>query len=342
MVGQSVSVQRLDDNTGMTQSHLRPASPWAVGLALAAVYVIWGSTYLAIAVMVQTLPPLVAGGIRYTIAGLVVLAAIAAWRRLTAAGRAVSHQRLGWPQFGAALLIGALLLLGGNGGVVIGETLIPSGVAAVIIATTPIWIAVLGSIVDRRLPGPLVLAGLAGGLVGVVLLLAPSSEAALDPLGVGLVALAAISWSIGSTLSPWVPLPKSVFTGAGLEMLFGGLMLITVGVLRGELDGLDPATFSAPSVWATVYLILIGSLVAFTAYIWLLSHAPINLVSTYAYVNPVVAVILGVVILDESLTPQMLLAAAIIVVSVVAIVSGRPRSVPAEPDVAVAMGSGEP
>ena len=324
----------------MTHGHLRPASAWAVGLALGSVYVIWGSTYLGIAVMVQTLPPMVAGGVRYATAGLILLAAIAVWRRFTASGRAAPPSPLGWRQWVAGTVIGAFLLLGGNGGVSIGVTLIPSGIAAVLIATSPIWMAVFEAIGNRKLPSPFVSAGLLAGLVGVVLLLAPSADEPLNPVGVALVVISAISWAIGSVISRRMPLPKSVYSGAGLEMLMGGALLVIVGTGRGELTNFDVSAVSAASWWAAVYLVAIGSLVAFTAYIWLLSHAPLSLVSTYAYVNPVVAVVLGVVFLDEALTPRTLIAAGIIVVAVVAIVSGRPRSVPPEPDVAVETGSG--
>jgi drug/metabolite transporter (DMT)-like permease len=318
-------------NAPVTRPDQRPTSPWAVAAALLIVYVVWGSTYLAIAVMIQTLPPLVAAGVRYATAGLLLLAGIAIWRRV----RGQPGERPSRLQWRSALIIGTLLLLGGNGGVVLAEQRIPSGIAALIVATSPIWMAIFEALVAGQRPSRLALAGLVAGAVGVGILVVPlAGVAALDLVGIGLVAGAAICWSLGSIYARRAPLPRSPFQGAGLEMVAGGTVMLGVGLLRGELSAVDPATFSSASLLAVAYLIVFGSVVAFTAYIWVLHHASISVVSTYAYVNPVVAVALGAIVLSEPMTPRTWLASLIIIGAVVAMVSGRPRDVP-EPEAAV-------
>jgi drug/metabolite transporter (DMT)-like permease len=304
---------------------------WKVAAALGIVYVVWGSTYLGIAVMVQTLPPLVSAGFRYAVAGVILLLALIAWHRL----RGTPFERPSRRHWWSAIVIGTLLLLGGNGGVVLGETLIASGVAALVVATTPIWMALFEALVAGERPSRLTVAGLVAGIVGVAILVVPlEGSVRIDPLGLALVAGAAISWSIGSVYSRRVPMPRSPFQGAGLEMLAGGLVMLAVGLIRGELAAVNPDEFSTESVVALVYLIVFGSLVAFTAYIWLLSHAAITVVSTTAYVNPIVAVALGVLILNEPMEPRTWLAAVIIIGAVVAIVTGRPRTA-SEPEPSV-------
>jgi drug/metabolite transporter (DMT)-like permease len=304
---------------------------WQVAAALGIVYVVWGSTYLGIAVMVQTLPPLVAAGIRYTAAGVILLALLIVWHRVR--GNPLERpNRFHWR---SAIIIGTLLLLGGNGGVVLGEQLIATGIAALVIATTPIWMAVFEAIVAGQRPGRLTIAGLGAGIIGVAILVVPlEGSPPINPLGLALVAGAAISWSIGSVYSRQAPMPRSPFQGAGLEMLAGGAVMLLVGVLRGELQDVDPANFSADSLIALGYLILFGSLVAFTAYIWLLNHVSISVVSTTAYVNPIVAVALGVIVLSEPVTPRTMLAAVIIIGAVVAMITGRPRAA-SEPEPSV-------
>jgi drug/metabolite transporter (DMT)-like permease len=307
------------------------AAGWKVAAALGIVYVVWGSTYLGIAVMVETLPPLVAAGVRYTTAGVILLAALIVWSRLRG-GRLERPTRQHWR---SALLIGSLLLVGGNGGVVLGEQLIATGIAALIIATTPIWMAIFEAVVAGRRPSRLAVAGLVAGLIGVAILVVPlEGSPPIDPLGLALVAGAAISWSIGSVYSRRIPMPSSPFQGAGLQMLAGGAVMLLIGLLRGELADVNPDAFSTESLIALAYLILFGSLVAFTAYFWLLSHVSISVISTTAYVNPIVAVALGVIVLSEPMTPRTWLAAAIIMGAVVAMVTGRPRTA-SQPEPAV-------
>ncbi|HYM53677.1 MAG TPA: EamA family transporter [Candidatus Dormibacteraeota bacterium] len=313
----------------MTQASSRP-STLAVAVALGTVYIVWGSTYLAIAYVVETMPPLLSAAARFLAAGGLLVAFLLAqdrWRRR----RNPAAPRLHWPsavEWRTAFIVGALLLLGGNGMVVVAEQTIPSGIAAVIIATVPIWMSVFDALLTRRAPSLLSIGGLAVGLVGVAILLMPSAGVeALDPIGIGLLVVATISWASGSLYARRGKLPDNQLLGTGMEQLAGGLALVAAGLLLGELGRTDPAAFSVESLLGLGFLIVFGSLFAFTAYVWLLNHVPVTTVATYAYVNPVVAVALGVLFRGESLTLRTLLAAALIVGAVVAMVSGRPREV---------------
>ena len=308
----------------------RPSTA-AVVLALGLVYVVWGSTYLGIAVMIETMPPLLAAGVRYATAGALMLGALIVHARLRRGRDPIERPtRAHWR---SALIIGTLLLLGGNGGVVLGELLIPSGIAAVLVATEPIWLALFDAIATRRRPSLLVVGGLVAGTIGIAVLVAPmDGDESLDPVGVGLVVLAGISWAIGSLYTRRAPLPRSALLGTGMEMLAGGLVMVLAGALLGEVGRTDVSEFSLDSILAFVYLIVFGSIVAFTAYTWLLANVPVSTVATYAYVNPIVAVALGAIILSEPITPRTLIAAVIIIGAVVAMVSGRPREAE-EPDV---------
>ena len=308
----------------MNSAHPSRPSTAAVAVALLIVYVVWGSTYLGIAIMIETLPPLLAAGFRYATAGLLMLGALVAHARLWRG--AAPLERLTAAHWRSAFIVGTLLLLGGNGGVVLAELYIPSGIAAVLIAAMPIWLALFDAILTRRRPSRLVVGGLLAGIVGVSLLLAPIDEFdRIDPIGIGLCLLAEISWAAGSIYARRAPLPRSALLGTGLEMLAGGLMLMLAGGLLGEIGRANVEEFSINSLVAVAYLILFGSILAFTAYTWLLANVPVSTVGTYAYVNPIVAVALGAVILREPITPRTLIASAIIIGAVVAMVSGRPR-----------------
>jgi drug/metabolite transporter (DMT)-like permease len=311
----------------------RRPSTLAVVVTLGTVYVVWGSTYYAIAVMVETLPPLLAAGFRYAMAGVLMLTFLLArdrWRRRTEHAAGDSTGLISRPrpiEWRTAAIVGILLLLGGNGGVVLGEQRIPSGIAAVIIATTPIWMNVADGFLHRRSPGRLASGGLLVGLIGVALLLYPARGAdALDPIGIGLVVAASLSWAAGSLYARRGQLPRNQLVGSGMEMLCGGAALLLVAAVTGEVGRTDPSHFSTTSLLAVAYLIVFGSLVAFSAYVWLLGNVPISTVSTYAYVNPIVAVGLGTLLRGEQITPRMLLAAALILGAVVAMVSGRLRT----------------
>lgn len=309
----------------MIPSNQRRASPAAVTVALLIVYVVWGSTYFGIAVMIQTMPPLLAAGARYGLAGVLLLVGLAAyWRWRGNDARAERPTAAHWR---SAFIVGTLLLLGGNGGVVLSELFIPSGVSAVLVATVPIWLAVFDALITRRRPSRLVVGGLIAGVVGVAVLIVPvEGLAQINPIGVVLVVGATISWAAGSLYARHAPMPRSGLLTTGLEMVGGGVSLVLVASVIGEFGQLDVGSFSTESVVAFVYLVVFGSIVAFTAYSWLLTHAAVSTVATYAYVNPIVAVALGAIFLSEPITPRTLIAAAIIIGAVVAMVSGRPRA----------------
>jgi len=305
----------------------RPSTA-AVAFALLIVYVVWGSTYFGIAVMIETLPPLLAAGVRYVVAGGLMLGGLAAYARFRR--RTEPAERPAAVHWRSAFIIGALLLLGGNGGVVLAEGYIDSSVAAVLIATMPIWLATFDAVLSRRRPSGLVIGGLVAGIVGVAILLIPVEGVdQLNPLGIGLCIFAAISWAVGSLYARRAPLPRSQLLATGTEMLAGGIVLFAAGALLGEIGQTRVEDISLRSLVALAYLIVFGSIVAFTAFTWLLANVPVSTVGTYAYVNPIVAVALGAIFLEEPITPRRLVAAAIIIGAVVAMVSGRPRDVPA-------------
>jgi len=307
----------------------RAPSTLSVVVALGTVYVVWGSTYLAIAYVVETLPPLLAASARFLVAGAALMAFVAAqhaWRRARGSTESLAAPRL--VEWRTALIVGALLLLGGNGLVSLAEQRIPSGIAAVMIATVPIWMSLFEAILTRRAPSGLAVGGIAVGLVGAVILLLPTDGLrSLDPIGVGMVAISAMAWAIGSLYARRGPLPRNALLGTGMEQFAGGVALGVAGLAIGEPASMDLAHVSSASLIGLAYLVVFGSLAAFTAYVWLLNHVPVTTVATYAYVNPVVAVALGVFFRHEPLTPRTLLAAALIIGAVVAMVTGRPRDV---------------
>ena len=287
-------------------------------MALATVYFVWGSTYLAIRVMVETIPPLLGAGVRFLLPGLTLLA-ILAWRSGRDRVKRAARELL------AAAVVGALLLLGGNGLVTVAEQEAPSGLAALIIAAVPLFVILFRLATRERVPAA-TLAGVALGFFGVALLVLPSDrpdDAALWSV-LTLVAAAA-AWAAGSFLSPRLPLPGDVFVSTAYSMVLGGAALLLVGCLAGELADLDADAVSVRSWVSLAYLIVAGSLLAFTAYVWLLQNAPISTVATYAFVNPVIAVVLGWAVLAEELTPAMLLGAGAIVVSVAFVVRREGR-----------------
>lgn len=289
----------------------RSASAVAIWSALGLVYVIWGSTYLAIAIAVQTLPPLFSAGLRFCIAGLVLLAWVAARRGV----------RVGREQLIGASIVGLLLLVGGNGFVFLAERTVPSGLTALIIASVPLWIVLLRRVAGERIH-PSTFVGVAVGFGGVAFLVIPrGSSGEVDIAGLVMLLVATTSWALGTFLAPRLRMPRDGLLSTALQQLAGGVVLVLAGAAVGELGHLDAATFSTSSLLAMAYLVVFGSLVAFTAYSWLLQHAPVSLVATYAYVNPVVAVLLGALFLAEPITPSILVGAAIIVAAVAFIVS---------------------
>ena len=288
-------------------------------LAFAAVYVIWGSTYLAIRVAIETLPPHTMAGARFALAGILLYA----WARRRGAPRPDAGH---WVQ---ATIVGGFLLLGGNGGVVWAEQRVPSGMAALLIATVPLWMVLLEWWRGGARPSRGVALGLGLGIAGVGLLVSSRGMASgqrVDPLGATVLILAALSWAFGSLYSRGARLPKSPLLATAMEMLMGGVLLLAAGPLRGEWAHFDAHLVSTPSLVALAYLLCFGSLLGFTAYIWLLHHTTAARAATYAFVNPLVAVILGWALAGEALEARTLLAAGIIVGAVCIIVTARARA----------------
>jgi drug/metabolite transporter (DMT)-like permease len=287
--------------------------------AFAAIYLIWGSTYLGIRIAIETLPPFLTAGLRFIIAGPLLYA----WARRNGAPRPTGTQ---WR---AAAIVGGLLLLGGNGLVTWGEQRVSSGLAALLVATVPLWMVLLDWLFMRGgRPAGKVFLGLILGLIGIVLLIGPTDllgEHRVDLVGVAMLLLAALSWAIGSLYARRAPLPDAPLLGTSLEMIAGGVLLLLASGIKGEWVQVDLASVSLRSWLALGYLTLLGSIVAFTAYTWLLRISTPARVATYAYVNPVVAVVLGWAVVGEVLTGQMLLAAVVIVLAVVVITAGRAR-----------------
>lgn len=287
-------------------------------LALGAVYLIWGSTYLAIRVMVETVPPMLGAGVRFVLAGVVMLVVLAARGGLR-------RVRLDPRGLAAVALIGTLLAAGGNGLVTVGEMHVPSGLAALLVASVPLWIVLFRSAGGDRVAGR-TLAGVGVGFAGVALLLLPGNRPAGVPLGpVLLIVLAAVSWGLGSVFAQRLRMPPDPLVSTGWQMLAGGIVLLVAGLIAGEAGGVRVGAFSADSVLALAYLVTIGSIIGYSAYAWLLQNVPISQAATYAYVNPMVAVGLGWAILDEQVPSTMLLATAVIVASVAVIVRRETR-----------------
>jgi drug/metabolite transporter (DMT)-like permease len=282
-----------------------------LGLALFTLYIAWGTTYLAIRIAVETIPPFFMTGTRFLVAGLVLFI----WRRL--AGDP-APTRIQWR---SAILIGSLLLVGGIGGVSLAEKYVPSGIAALIVAATPLWVA----LIDAVLPGGdhptrRSMFGILLGIAGIFILVDPGKtagrQAGYSLLGIALILLATFLWSLGSIYSHKAQLPSSPLLGTGMELLAGAAGSYLIGLLLGETRQLHFAAISLQSLAGLGYLILVGSLVGFVCYTWLLRVAPTPLVVTYAYVNPLVAVFLGSMLAGEALTPRVLVAAPLILAAV--------------------------
>ncbi|HSK76560.1 MAG TPA: EamA family transporter [Thermoanaerobaculia bacterium] len=291
------------------------ASMLKVALALAAVYVIWGSTYLAILFAIETIPPFLMAGARYLTAGTVLYL----WARFRGAPRpSLVHWR-------SALIVGAFLLLVGNGGVVWAEQYVESGLAALLISTEPLWIVLLVWLrPGGKKPGLRVIAGLVLGFLGLMLLVRPGSGGGdVNLLGAGVLVLASLSWAWGSLWGQRAKLPESPLLTTGMQMLAGGALLFLASLVTGEPGRFELAQVSMKSVLALGYLVVFGAIVAFTAYVWLMRVASPVLVSTYAYVNPVVAVLLGWAFASEPLTAGTLVAAAVILTGVALITTAQ-------------------
>jgi drug/metabolite transporter (DMT)-like permease len=289
-----------------------------IWLALLSLYIVWGSTYLAIRFAVETIPPFFHASLRFLIAGIILYI----WRR--AAGDPAPTTS-NWK---ATAIVGAALLLGGNGLVAWAEKTVPSGIAALMIATSPFWLTLFESFrAGGAKPSWQAILGLIVGFGGVFLLIGPAeitgAEESFDTFGTILLLLAPFFWSMGSIYAKNADMPKSTLLSTGMQMLTGAVALFLVSVVKGELSGFSFGLVSMRSWLGLLYLITFGSLVGFVSYGWLLHNAPISLVSTYAYINPVVAVLLGNLLADEPLNGRILVAAAIIIGSVVLINSAR-------------------
>lgn len=298
---------------------------WRVIAAFLAVYIIWGSTYLAIRFAIETAPPFLMAGFRFAISGVLLYA-------LTAAQGAPRPSRANWK---ATIIVGGLLLLGGNGLVTWAEQRLSSGLAALLVAMVPLWMVLLDWLRTGNRPGTPVIVGTLVGLGGIVLLVSPGESAdgkAIDMIGVGAILLASFCWALGSLYARNAPLPKSSLQGTGMEMLAGGALLLLAGTFTGEWGRFDLGGISTTSWVAFAYLVVFGGIVAYSCYTWLLRVTTPVRVATYAYVNPVVAVFLGWALANEPLTIRTVLAAAVIIGAVVIITTYRDRR-PAEASV---------
>ena len=297
--------------------HERSAPSWQVWSALWIVYVVWGSTYLAIAYVVETLPPALSAAARFALAALVLTAWVGARR-----GRAAL--RVSREQVRGAAVVGLLLLLGGNGLVVLAEDAeLPSGLAALLVASVPLWVVLLRLAVRDR-PTPMTLGGVGLGFAGVALLLLPGARPEGVALGAaGAVVVGSLLWSLGSFYASRRSLPGDPLVSTALQMAAGAAGLVVLGLARGER--LHPEEVSLASALGLLYLVVFGSLVAYTAYSWVLTAAPVSKVATYAYVNPVVAVGLGALLRDEALSPLTVVGGAVTVLAVAVVVREESR-----------------
>ncbi|MFL5680941.1 MAG: EamA family transporter [Chloroflexota bacterium] len=297
-----------------------PPRRLAIWGGLLVLYVVWGSTYLGIRVAVETIPPFLMAGSRFLLAGLILLG----WSIVREGRSFVWPTRREWRD---TTIVGALLLGGGMGMVAWGEQSVPSGIAALLIALMPLWVAVLGRLFFAEQLPRLAAVGIAVGLIGVAILVGPSTGGDALPLaGVAALMLSPICWSSGSLFSSHrATLPPKPLVATGAQMVTGGIVLLAMALVTGEPARFQADAISTSSIVAFVYLTIIGSLVAFTTYVLLLRIAPLPLIATYAYVNPVVAVVLGWLILGEPLTPRTIVAGAVIVAAVAVIITARGR-----------------
>jgi drug/metabolite transporter (DMT)-like permease len=285
-------------------------------LALGTVYIVWGSTYLGIALAGETIPPVFAAGLRFLLAGALM-------GGFVALRRGFDPFRVRRDELGSAALVG-VLLLGANALLFVAERRVPIGLASLLIASVPLWIVLMRTLTGDR-PSRVALVGVGTGFVGIAVLVRPTASASL--VGILLVLGSAFVWATGSFASSKLPLPEDPFVATTLQMVAGGALLLPIGLAFPGAESLDPSTWSWRSVVGLAYLVLIGSLVGYTAYVWLLGNLPISTVATYAYVNPVVAILLGVIFLDESVSWQILVGAAVVLVSVALVIRSEAERV---------------
>jgi len=305
-------------------------APLMVAAAFAAIYLIWGSTYLAIKYAVESVPPFLMTGARFLVAGAVLYG----WSALRpgpglAPPPSTRANLRAWRE---AFIVGTLLIVGGTALVSWAELSVPSGITSLILATTPLWMVVLEGVSSGRAPVPRVLAGVAVGFSGLAILIWPSLMSpgtGIDLLGVAALAAAALAWSAGALYSRRVALPASAARATGMQMLAGAVLSLGLGIALGEHRSLSVAAITPASFAAIAYLVIAGALVGFSAYLWLMRVSTPSRVATHAYVNPVVAVLLGWAVLGESVTARTGIAMAVIVAAVVLIVSAPSSAKPA-------------
>ncbi len=296
---------------------MRLSTSTKIAIGLGVIYIIWGSTYLGIRLAIDTIPPFIMSGIRFLTAGLLLYA----WSRYRGIAKPTARQwRSSW-------IVGGLLLLMGNGGLAWAEQSVPSGIAALIIASIPIWFVMLDWLWQKnRKPTPRVMTGLLLGVAGILLLTQQTGhegQHAFDMVAVIVLLIAAFAWAFGSVYAKTVDLPKSAIMSISLQMLTGGVLLVAAGTISGEWARFDINEVTLVSAGALAYLITFGAMIGFSCYFWLLKAAPAEIVATYAYVNPVVAVFLGWMVLSEPVTSQTLFASAVIIVAVFLITSRK-------------------
>jgi drug/metabolite transporter (DMT)-like permease len=302
-------------------------------IAFAALYLVWGSTYLGIRFAIESIPPFLMAGMRFLLAG-VIMFAIAWWQ---------GAYKSSWANWRVSLIVGACLLLAGNGGVTISEQYIDTGLAALIVAIVPIYIVILGwatGITPR--PLPIIWLGLVGGFAGVGVLLGPALRLPVNggrhpAIGMFILLVSSFVWSAGSLYSRTAKHAASPFLTAAQQMLCGGLLLLLAGILTGELRSFHPQSISMLSLASFIYLVIIGAVVGYTAYIWLLRHCDPAKVATYAYVNPIVAVLLGTAFAGETLSFRVLIAGALIIGSVAIVITAQQLKARAEPAMSAAI-----
>ena len=302
-----------------TESHARTSG--LVLLAFGLVYVVWGSTYLAIRIGIESFPPLLLAGTRHLLTGL-ILYPLLRWK--THVRPTAAHWRI-------SFITGFLLLFVGNGGVCLAERTVPSGVTALLVATVSLWMVLVDWLrPGGTRPGPRVLAGLVLGFGGLALLVGPKNlggSARIDPYGVGLLLVASLAWASGSVYSKHAGgLSGSPLLGAAMQSLAGGVSLWIAGALSGEVSALHLSAISLRSWLAMAYLVLFGSMVGFTAYIYILKKSTATRVATYAFVNPVVALFLGWLLIGEAITLRTIVAAAVILTAVLLVITAPPRT----------------
>jgi len=292
---------------------------WKVVAAFAAIYVIWGTTYLAIAMMVKSIPPYLGAGSRFLVAGTLLFAFL----RLR--GQPLPTPR----QWGWAALAGLLLLVGGNGSIVWAQKTVPSGIASIIVATEPLWI-VLASWLFFRGGRPTLLeaAGILGGFAGMVFLIGPSMLAhggEIDPFGAGLLVFATVSWAFGSMVSRHAELPDSAPMAMSMEMASAGVIMLLLAIPKGDWSGFSLSAVTLESFLGWLYLVVFGSWIGFVAFFFLMRHCRPSRAATYAYVNPVIAIFLGWLVAGEPLSVRTLVSAAVILASVAIVVTFSPK-----------------